>query len=151
MKPPPAGWPRLSASVFYDDPKAAIDWLCRAFGFELRMKVEGDDGSIVHSELCFGEGLVMVSGSKGEQPWQRSFRSPRSLGGSVTQALALHVDDVDAHHARAVQAGAEIIREPRTDDYGDDYWSDRTYGAIDPEGHLWWFMQRVKGPRERAE
>ena len=47
MKPTPSGWPRLSSSVFYDDPRAAIDWLCRAFGFELRLKVEGDDGAIV--------------------------------------------------------------------------------------------------------
>ncbi len=41
MKPTPSGWPRLSSSVFYDDPRAAIDWLCRAFGFEVRLKVEG--------------------------------------------------------------------------------------------------------------
>ena len=60
MKPTPAGWPRLSASVFYDDPHTAIAWLCRAFGFEVRLKVEGDDGVIVHSELCYGEALIMV-------------------------------------------------------------------------------------------
>ena len=54
----------------------------------------------------------------------------------------------DAHHARAVQEGAKIIREPRTDDYGDDYWSDRSYGCLDLDGHLWWFMQRVRsGPK----
>lgn len=150
MKPPPPGWPRISASIFYDDPRAAIDWLCRAFGFEVRLKVEGDEGTIVHSELTFGDGLVMVGSTSGKEPWQKMYRSPRSLDGGVTQALALHVDDVDAHHARAVQAGAKVVREPRTDDYGDDYWSDRTYGAVDPEGHLWWFMQRMRGPRERS-
>jgi uncharacterized glyoxalase superfamily protein PhnB len=68
--------------------------------------------------------------------------SPKSVGG-VTQSTQFFVDDCDAHHARAVAAGARIIREPRTTDYGDDYWVDRTYGALDPEGHLWWFMQRV--------
>jgi uncharacterized glyoxalase superfamily protein PhnB len=51
MKPPPQGWSRMSASVFYDDPAAAIEWLCQAFGFELQLKVEGDGGEIVHSEL----------------------------------------------------------------------------------------------------
>jgi uncharacterized glyoxalase superfamily protein PhnB len=151
MKPPPPGWPRLSVSVFYDDPRAAIDWLCRAFGFEVRLKVEGDDGTIHHSELCFGEGLVMVGGTSGDEPWQKIYRSPRSIGGGITQAIAIHLDDVEAHHARAVKEGARIVREPITNDYGDDYWADRSYGALDPEGHLWWFMQRIKGPRERSK
>jgi len=151
MKPTPAGWPRLSVSVFYDDPHAAITWLCQAFGFEVRLKVEGEDGVIHHSELCFGEALVMVAGTQGQEPWQSSYRSPRALGGAITQALALFVDDVDAHHAHAVAAGAKIIREPSTSDYGDDYWTDRSYGALDLEGHLWWFMQRLRGPGERSQ
>jgi uncharacterized glyoxalase superfamily protein PhnB len=150
MKPTPAGWPRLSAAVFYDDPKAAIDWLCKAFGFELRLKVEGDDGEIHHSELCFGEGLVMVGGTSGKEPWQAIYRSPRSAGG-VTASLCFFVDDADAHHARALAAGAKILRGPSTQDYGDDYWADRSYGALDPEGHLWWFMQRVRDPGERRK
>jgi uncharacterized glyoxalase superfamily protein PhnB len=149
MKPPPAGWPRLSASVFYDDPHAAIAWLCQAFGFEVRLKVEGDDGVIHHSELCLGEALVMVGSTHGEEPWHRLCRSPKSIEGAITQALCLHIDDVDGHHARAVAAGAKVVREPSTSDYGDDYWSDRSYGALDPEGHLWWFMQRLRSPGER--
>jgi uncharacterized glyoxalase superfamily protein PhnB len=151
MKPTPAGWPRLSASVFYDDPHAAIAWLCQAFGFEVRLKVEGEDGVILHSELCFGEALVMVGGTQGQEPWQSSYRSPRALGGGITQALALFVDDVDAHHAHAVAAGAKSIRPPSTNDYGDDYWTDRSYGALDLEGHLWWFMQRLRSPGERSQ
>ena len=149
MKPTPTGWPRLSASVFYDDPRAAIAWLCSAFGFEVRLKVEGDDGAIVHSELCFDEALVMVGSTRGKEPWQSLYRSPRSIDGAISQALALHVDDVDAHHARAAAAGAKIVREPRTDDYGDDYWVDRSYGALDPEGHLWWFIERIRSAHER--
>jgi uncharacterized glyoxalase superfamily protein PhnB len=145
MKPPPKGWPRLCAAVFYDDPKAAIDWLCRAFGFELKLKVEGDDGAIVHSELTFGEGLVMVGSTHGKEPYQKLFRSPKELGGAMTQTLAFFVDDCDAHYARAIAAGAKTVREPTTTDYGEDYWSDRTHGVTDPEGHLWWFMQRIRG------
>jgi uncharacterized glyoxalase superfamily protein PhnB len=38
-----------------------------------------------------------------------------------------------------------VVREPETSDYGEGFWADRTYGALDPEGHLWWFMQRVRG------
>jgi uncharacterized glyoxalase superfamily protein PhnB len=145
MKPPPPGWPRMSASVFYEDPHAAIDWLCQAFGFEVRAKVVGDDNEILHSQLVLGEALVMVAGTRGKEPWQKQYRSPRAIDGGITQSLVFHIEDVDAHAARAVAAGAQLVREPRTDDYGDEYWADRSYGATDPEGHLWWFLQRIRG------
>src|SRR6187402_3393146 len=144
MKSPPKGWPRMSASVFYQDPRAAIDWLCGAFGFEVRLKVEGEGGSIAHSELTFAEAVVMVGDTSSQrEPWQSSYRSPQQLGGGVTQALAFYIEDVDSHYQRAIAAGAKPVREPRTDDYGADYWVDRTYGVTDPEGHLWWFIQRL--------
>jgi uncharacterized glyoxalase superfamily protein PhnB len=145
MKATPKGWPRLSVSVYYQDATAALDWLCRAFGFELQLKVEGDGGKIVHSELKYGEALIMVGEEGGKEPWQAMQRSPKSVGGSVTASACLFVDDVDAHHAQAVAAGGQVTREPITNDYGDDYWTDRSYGVLDPEGHLWWFMQRIRG------
>jgi uncharacterized glyoxalase superfamily protein PhnB len=148
MKKSPAGWPRISASVFYKDPAFAIDWLCRAFGFEVRLKIEGEGGRIEHSELTFGEGLIMVGASGESDPKEGAFRalhkSPLEVGGGNTQSLALFIDDADAHCARARAAGAEIFHEPKTTDYGDDYWTDRSYGAKDPEGHMWWFMQRLR-------
>ena len=57
------------------------------------------------------------------------------------------VDDAAAHCARARAAGAKIFEEPAIHDYGEDYWADRSYGAIDPEGHLWWFTERVRDPK----
>lgn len=51
MKTPPKGWPRISSSVFYDDASAAIDWICRVFAFEVRLRIEGEGGRIEHSEL----------------------------------------------------------------------------------------------------
>jgi uncharacterized glyoxalase superfamily protein PhnB len=144
MKPTPKGWPRLSQSIFYQDPAAAIDWLCDAFGFEVRLKVEGDGGEIVHSELTYGEALVMVGGSGGKEDWLALMKSPKDIGGSNTQAACLFVDDVDEHCAHARHRGARIVREPSTSDYGDDYWSDRSYGALDLDGHVWWFMQRLR-------
>ncbi|HKE19886.1 MAG TPA: VOC family protein [Kofleriaceae bacterium] len=149
MKSTPADWPRISSSVFYADAAAAIDWLCRAFGFEVRLKVEGEGGRIEHSELMFGEGLIMV-GQEGEgpQPEHRQMVSPRSTGGANTHVLCVVVDDVDAHCARARAEGAEIFREPQTSDYGSEYASDRSYGARDPEGHMWFFMHRVRDARK---
>jgi uncharacterized glyoxalase superfamily protein PhnB len=153
MKDTPAGWPRISSCLYYDDPGTAIDWLCKAFGFEVRLKIEGDGGSIVHSELVMPGGLIMVGGHRtdpGKESWQQHQASPRELKGANTQSLCVYVDDTDAHCAHARAAGAEIFREPKTDDYGDDYWADRTYGAKDLEGHLWWFMQRVREPKSKG-
>ena len=149
MKKPPAGWPRISSAVFYDDAAAAIDWLCKAFGFEVRLKVEGEGGRIEHSELVFDDGLVMVgtSGGKSEREAKLPGKSPRSVGGANTQSLCIHIDDVDAHCERARRAGAKIVEEPKTNDYGEEYWADRSYSALDPEGHLWFFMQRMRTGR----
>ena len=133
-------WPRVSCSLYYDEPAAAIDWLCRAFGFEVRLKVEGEPGEIIHSELMIGDGLVMV-GSTTRRPFRKS---PRSLEGNNTQSIMVHVEDIEAHCQRARAAGAVIAQEPETHDYGEDYWADRSYEAVDPEGHRWWFSQRVR-------
>ncbi len=148
MKPTPSDWPRMSSAVVYQDAAAAIQWLCDAFGFEVRLKVEGDKGQIEHSELTYGEGLIMVAQETPEspRPWKRTMRSPKSLQGASTQSIMFFVDDADAHCAHARAHGAQIIEEPATHDYGQDYWSDRSYGAADPEGHLWWVTQRLRNP-----
>ncbi len=145
MRPTPPGWPRISCSVYYEDPARAIDWLARAFGFEVRLRIEGEGGRIEHSELTYGDGLISVGGAGAASTHrERSFpASPRSIGDRNTQALCIYVDDVDAHCAQARESGARIDMEPTTTDYGDDYWADRSYLAVDPEGHRWWFMQRM--------
>jgi uncharacterized glyoxalase superfamily protein PhnB len=148
MKPTPAGWPRLSSSPVYQDAAKAIEWLCNAFGFEVRLKVEGEDGRIMHSELTYGEALVMVSQEQSHEGklWNRIMRSPASLGGMCTQGLMIFVDDADAHCEHARSKGARIVEEPATHDYGPDYWADRSYAALDLEGHLWWITQRLRSP-----
>lgn len=153
MKPSPAGWPRISSALFYDDAAKAIDWLCRAFGFEVRLKVEGKGGRIQHSELTFGDGLIMAASAGGEsgRPVPLPCKSPRSLGGANTQSLCVYVDDADAHCKAARAAGAKIVEEPKTTDYGEEYWADRGYRAEDLEGHQWFFVQRVREQKARAK
>jgi len=148
MQPAPKNFPRLSSAIFYDDAAAAIDFLCRAFGFDVRLKIEGDGGRIEHSELTYGEALVMVSqsGSRPTHPTWPPGASPRSVGGANTQSLMLYVDRLEDHCARARSAGAAILEEPAVHEYGADYWSDRSYGALDCEGHIWWFTQRLRNP-----
>jgi len=143
-KQPPKGWPRISSSLVYAEAATAIDWLCRAFGFEVQLKVEADNGKIAHSQLVLGDGLIMLGDVERGRTWRKS---PKELGGANTQTLALFVDDVDAHCARARAAGATIASEPQTMDYGDGYWVDRSYEAIDLEGHHWYFLQRIEDKR----
>ena len=143
MNDPPDGWPRISPAVFYHDAAAAIDWLGRAFGFTVRERIADDQGRIVHSQLVLDGGLIMV-GQVGLHPDRTFPRSPLALGGANTQALAVYVDDADAHCERARAAGAVITVETATQDYGEGYWADRSYEARDLEGHHWWFMQRLR-------
>jgi uncharacterized glyoxalase superfamily protein PhnB len=147
MKPAPRDWPRLSSSVFYQDAAAAIEWLCDAFGFQVRLKIEGEKGRIEHSELVYGEALIMVGQESvnSDRPWKRRLRSPKSLNGLSTQSIMLFVDDADAHCTHARARGAQIVEEPALHDYGEDYWADRSYGVLDLEGHMWWITQRVRG------
>jgi uncharacterized glyoxalase superfamily protein PhnB len=151
VTPTPSDWPRFSSALFYQDAGAAIQWLCDAFGFEVRIKVEGKDGRIEHSELVYGEGVVMVAQEDpaGARSWKAAMRSPRSLGGAGTQSIMFYVDDADAHCSHARSRGARIVEEPATHDYGKEYWADRSYGALDPEGHMWWITQRVRNPPAR--
>jgi uncharacterized glyoxalase superfamily protein PhnB len=127
--------------MHYRDPAVMITWLCEAFDFALRIKVEDENGHIKHSELTYGEALIMVGHER--ELFGTTYKSPLSAGCN-TQGLMLYVDDVDAHCAKARAKGAKIVSEPSLHDYGAEYWADRSYGAIDPEGHSWWFSQRIR-------
>jgi uncharacterized glyoxalase superfamily protein PhnB len=117
-------------SLSYDDAPAAVEWLCRAFGFTKRLVVPGPNGSVRHSELSLGPGVVvMVSSARPDE----ARVSPRSLPG-LHQVLSVRVEDPDAHLARARAAGAVVVRDLQDEDYGS-----RGYMAKDLEGHLWYF------------
>jgi uncharacterized glyoxalase superfamily protein PhnB len=146
MKPPPSPWPRISTALYYRNASQAIDWLCRAFGFEVHLKIDGPDGTIAHSELTYGGGLIMVSEASKREKFP-SRRSPREVDGINTQNMMVFVDDADAHCAKARAAGAVITMEPSVTDHGPDYWSDKTYECADLEGHHWWFCERLRTGR----
>ncbi|GIH78799.1 VOC family protein [Planobispora longispora] len=101
----------------YRDPDAAIDWLSKAFGFEVHQVSKGDDGAIKHAELLAGTGMIMLG--------------PGEPGGP---GVYIAVDDPDAHHDRAVTAEARITMELTDQSYGS-----REYACEDPEGNLWYF------------
>jgi uncharacterized glyoxalase superfamily protein PhnB len=125
----------LSCGLACQDPKAEMRWLEEAFGFEITMVVENPNGTIGHSELRLGDGVIHVG-----TEWDERHRSPASMGGVNTQSIHIQLPaDLDAHCERARAAGAVIVREPADQIYGD-----RSYMAIDPEGHVWTFGQTIK-------
>ena len=124
--------PPVSTSVSYRDPIAALKWLETAFGFEPRLVVTESDGTLVHAELGYHEGIVGVGSI-----WSENHASPLDLGGKNTQSVHIQLrEDVDAHFERAKAGGAEILLPPTDQTYGD-----RNYIARDLEGHVWSFGQ----------
>jgi uncharacterized glyoxalase superfamily protein PhnB len=107
----------------YDDARAAITFLCSAFGFEEHAVYE-HDGVVGHAELRFGDAYIMLGDT-------RTAGADIPHGPSTTYVI---VDDPDAHHGRAVAAGAEITRPLTDQDYGS-----REYAAKDPAGNVWSF------------
>src|ERR1700712_4292211 len=100
--------PSVIPVLRYKDAARAIGFLEEAFGFERQMVEEGDGGEIVHAQLTYADGMVMLStdrddgfGSHAGQGWQY-----------------VVVEDADSHFARAKAAGAEIIREVEDQEYG---------------------------------
>lgn len=130
----PKGMPQCCPCLFYAEPRAALEWLSKAFGLEPQLVLPGPEGGVMHAELRLGKGVFMLGGA-GNQP---GTRSPRDLPG-VNQSLYVYVDDVDAHCERARAAGASIATEPQ-----EMFWGDRLYAARDCEGHHWTFAQHVR-------
>ncbi len=125
--------PPISPLLFYRDPKAALDFLQRAFGFETRIAVETDAG-IPHSESVFEGGVVIVVG-----PPAGPAVSPLDIDGRITGHVHVNLQSgIDALCERARAAGAAIQREPEDQPYGD-----RVFTCLDLEGHSWSFGQTI--------
>lgn len=127
----------------YEDGVAALEWLSRAFGFRETERMLGPDGSLSHGEMAAGQGVIMLAtptpdyqGPKRHreqcEPARRWSQVPYVIDG-----VLVHVEDVDAHCARARQAGAQILSEAEDTPFG------RRYRAEDLEGHRWMFVQRA--------
>ena len=135
-RPRPAEEARSAVTpyVSYRDPKAAYAWLEAAFSLEPRVYVTDEAGDLVHAEMSFRGQTIGVS-----RAWSDRHATPADVQGRNTQTVHLQLaSDIDGHHARAVAAGAEIIRPLETQAYGD-----RTYLALDLEGHVWSFGQTI--------
>lgn len=117
----------------YADAPAAIDWLCRAFGFEKHLVVPEEDGTIAHAQLKFGNGMIML-GSAGDDENGGTIKQSDEVDTAAAHAPYVVVEDADDHCAGAKAVGAEIVMEPEDQPYGG-----RLYSCRDPEGHVWHF------------
>jgi uncharacterized glyoxalase superfamily protein PhnB len=135
--------PAFIPSVIYKDNRAALKWLQDAFGFEASEVLTAANGDIVHAEMSHGDGVVMIGSEFAA--WAAS---PASIGGKNTQRVHVRLESgIDEHCARARRAGAEIAMEP-----ADQFYGDRTYTAVDHEGHHWTFSQPIRSAsREEME
>lgn len=133
----------VTPSLHYTDAGAALVWLEKAFGFETRFSIADETGTVVHAEMEHA-GLRIMIGPMGWSDWAKS---PAAIGGANTGGVHIQVDDVNAHCARARAAGAKILMEPE-----DQFYGDRTYRALDLDGHVWSFGQFLRNvPAEEME
>jgi uncharacterized glyoxalase superfamily protein PhnB len=126
----------------YEDGLAALDWLCKAFGFKEQTRMLGPGGRLAHGELLAGDGLIMLASPT------LDYQSPRHHRETCEQArrwqsvpwiidgVLVYVDDLDSHFERACAAGARILSNIEDGPPG------RRYRAEDLEGHRWFFFQR---------
>ncbi|GGU21729.1 VOC family protein [Streptomyces lavendofoliae] len=126
--------PSIYPTILYEDAKAAIRTLKEAFGFTEVSVYEGEDGRVVHSELAHGNGMVMLGTRGGDGVFARAMAGAGPVGVYVV------VEDPDAHHARAVEHGVEILMPPTDQEYGS-----RDYMARDAEGNVWSFGTYAPG------
>lgn len=136
-----AAYPDVIPMIAYEDGPAALGWLARAFGFRERTRMTDKQGRLSHAEMEAGNGVIMLATPTPE------YRGPRRHREECEQArrwsevpyivdgVLVAVDDVDAHHERALKAGARILSAPEDTPNG------RLYRAEDLEGHRWMFVQ----------
>ncbi len=115
----------------YRDAPAAIEWLCRALGFEKQAVYANPDGTIAHAQLKFGNGMIML-GSVVPSEYGKHIKQPDEIGMANTQSACLIAADADVVYAMAKAAGAEMVMDIADQSYGG-----RAFTCRDPEGHMW--------------
>ena len=127
IKPIPDGYHSVTPYLSIKGATEAIGFYKRAFAATELFRLVAPSGEIGHAEIKIGDSPIMLA----DPCEEGAFRSPQSLGGSSV-GLHVYVADVDALFARAVDAGAKIVRPVQ-----DQFYGDRTGTLEDPFGHVW--------------
>jgi uncharacterized glyoxalase superfamily protein PhnB len=121
-------------SLRYVDAAKAIDWLCDAFAFERHLVVPGENGTIAHAQLLYGNGMLMLGSGGQHRSIFDDYIQPVDRDQIRPSSLYIIVENVDTHCKRARAAGAEILMDPEDQDHGG-----RGYMCLDIEGNAWTF------------
>lgn len=123
----PKGYHSVTPYLACGDGAQALDFYARAFGAAEVLRMPGPDGKVAHAEVKIGDSRVMLTGEYDEM----GFLSPKSRGGTTVH-IHVYVKDADAMIARAVAAGAKLVRAAK-----DQFYGDRLGTVEDPFGHVW--------------
>jgi len=132
VRPIPSGWEHATPYLCVRDARRALEFYAKAFRATETLRLEQPDGRIGHAEIRIGAAQIMLADEFPEM----DVRSPQSLGGSPV-TIHLYVEDVDAFAARAVAAGASLLRPVE-----DQFYGDRVARLVDPSGHVWMIATR---------
>ena len=133
-KAPPDGYTSITPYMLLSDAAGAIDFYVKAFGATERMRMDGENSTIMHAELEFGNAVIMLADGAADP----TGLTPQRLGGSPI-TLLLYVEDVDSFVAKATAAGATIV-----DPIEDKFYGDRTATIADPFGYRWFIHTHVR-------
>jgi uncharacterized glyoxalase superfamily protein PhnB len=122
-------------SLRYKDAHAAIDWLVRVFGFKKQAVYDGPDGAVMHAQLTYGGGMLMLGSASNQGEFARRWVELEETGGRETVGLCLIVSDDEcaAMFERVKAEGVEIVMPLSSPEYGG-----KAFGCCDLEGHIWW-------------
>ncbi len=113
---------------------AAIDFYKNVFGATERFRLTEPSGRIGHIELDLGNIVLMLS----EEYPEYGCLGPQSPG-CTGMVIHLHVDNADELAARAIAAGATMVREP-----SDAFYGERSCVIRDPFGHEWMLGHEIE-------
>jgi PhnB protein len=127
VKPIPEGYHTTTPYLIIKGAGDALEFYKKAFGAVELMRLQTPDGKVMHAEIKIGDSPIML----GDECPEMGYKSPSSLGGAAV-SLMLYVEDVDASFAKAVAAGAKVMKP-----VADQFWGDRMGTVTDPFGHVW--------------
>lgn len=134
--------PQIIPMLSYEDGVAAMDWLCRVFGFSERARMLDDNGVLIHGEITLGDGVIMLASPTPDYQSPRHHRqvceatARYSAVPYIINGLLVCIDDVKTHYLNSKGKGATILSDLEEGGPG------LRYRVEDIEGHRWMFIQK---------
>lgn len=126
VKPIPDGYSTITPMLIADDPAALLRFVEAAFDTQRLNYLAQPGGSLMASDIRIGTSSLSICAAGGDMPAYKA-------------VLYIYIEDVDKAYARALQAGATGLQEPKNESHGD-----RMGGFADPAGNQWWIATRVE-------